>query len=73
MGLGLAPGPTAAAAQRVSGAAESVSQGLARTAARRRAQAPMTAQSYLNEYGINVANPNWGTRSQYETARARMG
>ena len=64
--------PTALAANRVSSLAATASEGAARTQARRRAQGPMTAQAYLNDYGVRVANPNWGTRSQYETARARL-
>ena len=74
---GLATGLTtaasaASAAQGVSSAATAASESVARSTARRRAQGPMTAQAYLNDYGIPLANPNWGTRSQYETARARI-
>ena len=64
--------PAASAAQGVSSAATAASESVARSTARRRAQGPMTAQAYLNDYGIPLANPNWGTRSQYETARARI-
>ena len=41
-----------------------------RTRARRRAQGPMSAQAYLNDYGIRRANPAYGTRRQCETALA---
>ena len=64
-------GPTAAVAGRASSLAGAASDGIARSSARRRAQGPMSAQAYLNDYGIRMANPNWGTQSQYETARRR--
>ena len=65
--------PAAAVAGRAAGVAQAAAGGIARSEARRRAQGPMTAQAYLNDYGIRVANPNWETRSQYETARAMGG
>ena len=60
--------PTASVARTSSYVARAGAEGIARSNARRRAQGPMTAQAYLNDYGIRVANPNFGTRSQYETA-----
>ena len=50
--------PPARVARNASYVATAVSDGAERTAARRRAQGPMTGQSYLNEYGIRYANPN---------------
>ena len=71
----VAPGlaPTARVASTASIMAAAASGGIARANTRRRAQGPMTAQAYLNDYGIRVANPNWGTRYQYETARNLNG
>ncbi len=61
--------PTAQAASGISNVASTVSSGMAREQASRRAQGPMTAQAYLNRYNIPVANRNFGTESQYQTAR----
>ncbi len=59
--------PTATAASRLSGAASAASAGIARS--RERRSGPMTAQAYLNEYGIRRSNPAWGTRAQYAAAQ----
>ena len=64
--------PVAGVANTASGIASAAAAGIQRSNARRRAQGPMSAQAYLNDYGIRVANPNWGTRSQYETAMGRI-
>ena len=64
--------PTAQAATGISNVASVVSHDLAREQTARRAQGPMTAQAYLNRYNIPVANRNWGTESQYQTAMTRM-
>ena len=62
-------GPTATAASHLSGAASAASAGMARARERRSGQ-PMTAQAYLNEYGIRRSNPAWGTRAQYAAAQS---
>ena len=62
--------PIVGAASLGEGVASAAGEGIARGQARRRAQGPMTAQAYLNDYGIRRANPAYGTRSQYETALA---
>jgi hypothetical protein len=62
--------PAAGVASRGAGVASAAAGGISRSQARRQAQGPMTAQAYLNDYGIRRASPAYGTRSQYETALA---
>jgi len=64
-------GPTAAVAGRASSLATAASDGMVSASTRRRAQGPMTAQAYLNDYGLRLANPSWGTQSQYATAQIK--
>ena len=64
--------PAANAARGVSNLTSGVANSMAREQAARRAQRPMTAQSYLTRYNIPIANRADGTESQYHTARARI-